>query len=79
MATKYAKETKLKDEAIRLNRLHPAGTKVRFWVGTKIGEGETGSLIEYSVLSNHTVVGGVRAEGPPRRLRSIAVSHIEAL
>lgn len=79
MKKKYDRDSKLTNEVNRLNGIAPAGTKARFWTGVKEGAGEIGSIIEFGVLAGHTVVAFIRGEGPPRRLQSVAASHIEII
>jgi hypothetical protein len=78
MKKKYDRESKLEAEANRLNSSLAAGQKARFWVGVKEGAGEIGTIIEY-VLASNTVLAFIRGESPPRRLRSVAASHVELI
>jgi hypothetical protein len=55
------------------NRSHPVGTPVRYWTGTREGDGETGATRSAAtVLGGHTAVVWVTGHGA-----CIALTHVQ--
>jgi hypothetical protein len=64
--------TSLQDICDSFNDRYPVGTKVRFWRGAKVGEGQLGrTTSEAWLLSGHTPVIRTSSGG------TISLSHVE--